>query len=134
MTRPAHEIEADDAMAPPPVTAPASAWDAWCERLAPGEYTDASLFRWLEGVALASSGLQVPESISSDIRLSGPARVVYAALVAAALPGDVDPVPSATARIFGHEDSELQTIVRFALAELEALGVVSRTTAGGVAL
>lgn len=132
MTRSAADIEADDAMAPPPATAPAPTWDAWCSRLAPGEWDDANLFRWLEGVALASSGPVVPADVADDARMSGPARVVYAAL--RGLTHDVDPVPTVTARIFGHEDSELQSIVIVAIAELESLGLATRTRAGGVML
>ncbi len=132
--RPAGEIEADDAMPHPSVGAPASAWDAWCERLAPGEWDDASVFRWLSGLAHASSGLVVPADIADEGRVTGPSRVVLAALLAAGDLSGVDPLPCVTARLFGHEESALGSIVAAALVELERAGLLSRTRAGGVML
>ena len=132
--RPPVEIEADLAIPPPAPDAGDAAWQAWCDALAPGEVDDALMFRWLSGIAAATSGLVVSEEIATAPDLSWQARVVLAALQRVSNVGGPEALDTVTSLICGHEQSSLRHIVEAGANDLIAARVVTPTRAGGYAL
>ncbi len=133
--RPPVEIEADLAIPPPAPDAGDAAWQAWCDALAPGEVDDALMFRWLSGIAAATSGLVVSDDIANAPDLSWQARVVLAAMQrVSSNVGGPEALDTITALIFGHEQSSLGHIVEAGAEHLVAARVVTPTRAGGYAL
>jgi hypothetical protein len=132
--RPADEIEADLAIDAPAPDAGPAAWAAWLERHEDGEVDDALMFRWLAGIAAATSGLVVSDEIASMPNLGWQARVVLAALQRAPAISGPEALDTATALIFGHEASSLRHIVEAGAVDLITAGALTPTRAGGFSL
>jgi hypothetical protein len=132
--RPADDIEADLAIDAPAADAGEAAWSAWLDRLEAGEVDDALMFRWLAGIAKATSGLVVSEEIASMPNLGWQARVTLAALQRTPNLSGPDAIATATALIFGHEDSSLRHIVEAGAVDLITAGALTPTRAGGFSL